>query len=429
MLARSITPFHLVAFVIGVVTLIGGLAAQQPTELIIRNGLIVNTVGRTQADVRIRNGIITEIGMNLTVAVGVREVDATGKLVLPGGIDPHLHLINGPGIGEHEGADDYTSGSASALAGGTTTIGNMITPNPKEELPAAFERAAAVARRQTIADVILHIIINDVNLATPQALTQLADKGSPDIKIFMNGQGNFDQNTTAFLNVIRTAGAAGLLTLIHCDDSAITNTTKERMIAEGRGAIKYYPDSAPVVGEEVATQRAVAMSEATGSPIYIVHVSAERPLRVAEAAEARGLPVYVETRILYIHLTKERFDEPNPGIYTGYPPLREKHDKDALWDGLAKGTVHVVATDSVAGTRAYKTDPAMNIRNSRNGAGYSQDNLPLLYSEGVRTGRITLEKFSWRYPQRIRRRFLVYTLVKAPLQLVPMRISRSGIQT
>src|SRR5205823_6099820 len=158
----------------------------------------------------------------------------------------------------------------------------------------------------------------------------------------------------------------------------ITSSTKERMVAEGRGAIKYYPESSPILAEEVATERAVAMGEATGSPIYIVHVSGERPLRVAEAAQARGLPVYVETRILYIHMTKERFDEPNAGIYTGYPPLREKNDKDALWAGIAKGSVHVVATDSLAGSRAYKTDPAVSIVNSRNGAAYSQDNLPLL---------------------------------------------------
>ena len=368
-------------------------AAQQPPELIIRNGLVVTSNGRTQADVRIRNGVIAEIGPNLQAAAGARQIDAKDKLVLPGGVDPHVHLINGPGIGEHDGADDYTSGSASALAGGTTTLGNMITPQPNEELPAVYDRAAAVARKQTVADVFFHIIINDVKKATPQALTQLAEKGSPDIKIFMSGQGGFDQNGPDFLNAIRSAGAAGLLTLMHCDDSAITNTTKDRMLAEGRGDIKYYPESSPILAEETAAYRAVAMAEATGSPIYLVHISGERPLHVAEGAQARGIPVYVETRILYLYLTRERFNEPNPGIYTGYPPLRDKNDKDALWDGIAKGSVHVVATDSLAGSRAYKTDPAMNIRNSRNGAGYSQDNLPLLYSEGVRTGKITLEKF------------------------------------
>src|SRR5439155_13673540 len=136
---------------------------------IIRNGLIVTSVGRTEGDVRIRNGVVAEIGRNLSASAGAREIEAKGKLLLPGGIDPHLHLVNGPGIGEHDGADDYTSGSASALAGGTTTLGNMITPNPNEELPAAFDRAAAVARKQTMVDVILHLIINDVTKATPQA--------------------------------------------------------------------------------------------------------------------------------------------------------------------------------------------------------------------------------------------------------------------
>src|SRR5262245_28775497 len=216
---KAVTAWGLWIFLLGrAFTLIASPAAQQNAELIIRNGLIVTSVGRTEGDVRIRNGIVAEIGRNLSATAGAREIDARGKLLLPGGVDPHLHLINGPGIGEHDGADDYTSGSASALAGGTTTIRNMITPNPKEELPAAFERAAAIARKQTIADVILHIIINDAKMATPQALTQLAEKGSTDIKIFMNGQGQFDQNASDFLKIIRAAGAAGLLTLIHCDD-------------------------------------------------------------------------------------------------------------------------------------------------------------------------------------------------------------------
>ena len=126
------------------------------------------------------------------------------------------------------------------------------------------------------------------------------------VKVYLNAQ--VDQNAGDYLKAIRAAGAAGLLTMIHCDDAAITSTTVERMVAEGRTAIRYYPDSRPIVGEEVGVHRAVALSEATGSPIYLVHISGERPLRVAAAAQARGLPVYVETRILYMHLTRERFE-------------------------------------------------------------------------------------------------------------------------
>ena len=203
----------------------------------------------------------------------------------------------------------------------------------------------------------------------------------------------FDRNASGYLNLLRAAGAAGLLTMVHCEDYAINTTTKERMIAEGRSAIRYIAESQPVVSEEVATQRAVAMSEVTGAPIYIVHLSSERALRAAEAGMARGLPVYVETRILYLHLTKERFEGPDGGKYTGNPPLRERRDVDAIWDGIAKGTVHVVATDHIGFTREEKLNPSQTIRSSRPAGNYLQENRPLLYSEGVRKGRITLEQF------------------------------------
>jgi dihydropyrimidinase len=380
--------------VFAVAAVVAHVGAQQPPELIIRNGLIVTGVGRTEGDVRIRNGTIAEIGRNLPATAGAREIDAKGMLVIPGGIDPHTHLMERPGS---KGDDDYASASRAALAGGTTTIGNFISQVAGEELSVTLDKAIAVVQKQAIADVILHMRAHTVPgappapLPNPADLAMLADRGQT-LKIYLI-RPEFDRNTPGYLNLLRGAGAAGLLTMLHCEDYAINTTTKERMIAEGRSAIRYIADSQPVVSEEIATGRAVAMSEVTGAPIYIVHLSSERALRVAEAGMARGLPVYVETRILYLHLTKERLEGPGGGIYTGNPPLRERHDVDAIWNGLAKGTVHVVATDHIGFTREEKLNPPQTIRNSRPAANYLQENRPLLYSEGVRKGRITLEQF------------------------------------
>jgi dihydropyrimidinase len=204
----------------------------------------------------------------------------------------------------------------------------------------------------------------------------------------------FDPNAAAYVKLIRAAGAAGLLTMLHCEDASIIATTQERMMAEGRGALKgqNFAESRPVVAEEIATQRAVGIAEATGAPIYIVHISSERALRAAEVGRARGLPVFTEVRFLYLHLTRERFDEPDGAIYTGDPPLREKSDADYLWRALARGTVDVVDTDHVGYTREEKLDPSLDIVNHRPAGNYLQVQLPLLYSEGVRMGRITLER-------------------------------------
>ena len=220
----------------------------------------------------------------------------------------------------------------------------------------------------------------------------LYDRGFT-LKIFLVRPG-FDQNAAGFVKLIGAAGGAGLLSMLHCEDASIITTTQERMMAEGHGALKgqNFALSRPVAAEEVATRRAVGISEATGAPIYIVHMSSERAMRVAEDARARGLPVFTEVRFLYLHLTKERFDQPDGAIFTGDPPLREKSDANYLWNAIAKGSGDVVDTDHVGYTREEKLDPSLNIVNHRAAGNYLQVQLPLLYSEGVRKGRITLER-------------------------------------
>jgi len=375
------------AWSVGVACLLStGLVAQQPAELLIRNGTIVNATARTQGDVRVRNGAVTEIGRNLAPGAGARVIDATGKLVLPGGIDPHVHLGLRPGI---QGSDDYTTGSRAALAGGITTIANFINQVPQEDLSVTMDKAATEVKAQAIADVLLHAVVIDPAEVTPAALEMLAKNYT--LKIFTS-RPQFDPNLLAFTKLIESAGKAGVLTMLHCEDRSINDLATGKLVAQGLTTIKYYPEAKPVVSEEVATQRCVAISEATGAPIYIVHVSSERALRVAEAAQARGLPVFVETRVLYIHLTKERFERPDANIYTGTPPLRDKSDKDALWKGMAKGSVNVVDTDHTGYTRADKMAPEVNIVNNRSAGNYLQQSLPLLYSEGVRSKRITLEQ-------------------------------------
>jgi dihydropyrimidinase len=372
---------------------VAAATAQPPQELIVRNGLLVTAVGQTEGDLRIRNGTIAEIGRSLSAAAGTREIDAKGMLVIPGGIDPHTHLLEAPG---RKGDDDYTSASRAALAGGITTIGNFIHQVAGEDLTVTLDKAAAVVQKQAIADVILHVRAHTLGpikapLPADADVRMLAERGF-SLKFYLI-RPEFDQNAADYLRLLFRAGAAGLLTMIHCEDNAINTVMRERLIAADHTDIRYVNESQPIVSEEVAVQRAVAMSEVTGSPIYIVHLTSERGLRVAEAGMARGLPVYVETRILYLHLTKERFAEPDGGRYTGNPPMKEQRDQDALWAGIAKGTVHVVDTDHIGFTREEKLSPPPSIRNVKPAGNYLQENLPLLYSQGVRTRRITLEQF------------------------------------
>ena len=373
--------------------LAGDAVAQQPAELLIRNGLIVTAEGRTTGDLRIRNGTIAEIGPALTPAPDARVIDATGKMVLPGGIDPHVHLRPVRNPDPPQGADDYTSASRSAFAGGVTTIGNFISQEPGVSAETTLGEAMEVARRQAMADVILHYTASDPTTLSPADVATLLDR-QVTLKIFMVRPA-FDENAAGNVDLIRAAaGAAGVLTMLHAEDSAIISTTRERMRAEGRTSREgqNFAEAGPVVAEEVATRRAVGISEATGAPIYLVHMSSERAMRVAEEGRSRGLPVFTEVRFIYLHLTRDRFNQPDGQIYTGAPPLRDKTDQDYLWGAIARGSVDAVNTDHVGYTRAEKMDPENTIFRSRNAANYLQDQMPLLYSEGVRKGRISLER-------------------------------------
>jgi dihydropyrimidinase len=371
-------------------------AAEQPAEvlaeLIVKNGLIVTTSGRTQGDVRVRNGIIVEIGANLTVPAVARVIDATGKLILPGGVDPHVHTTPVRVAATPVGADDFTSAGRAAFAGGITTIGTFVDQNPAVPATTTLNEAVELVRKQALTDMVLHFTVSDPTKLTPADVQMHYDRQFT-LKIFMMRPG-FDPNATAYVDLIRAAGSTGVLTLLHAEDAAILTTTRARMVAEGRGALKgqNFPDAGPVAAEEAATQRAVAISEVTGAPIYLVHISSERAMRIAEGARARGLPVFTEVRFIYLHLTRERFDQPDGPIYTGAPPLRDKSDQDYLWRSLVSGAADVVNTDHVGYTREEKMDPENSILRPRNAANYLQDQMPLLYSEGVRKGRITLER-------------------------------------
>jgi dihydropyrimidinase len=359
-------------------------------DLIIRGGQLVTAGSLAQADIGIRDGLVVQIGGDL---VGRKEIDAADLLILPGGVDAHVHLSMSPDDADEQPrwVDDFTSGSAAALAGGITTLGNMTFPATGETPLAALERESSVADQQAIADFFLHPVLLETTPAVLDEIPHLRDAGCNSIKIFTAFPG-FDTQVRGFVEAIRRAGASGLISLIHCEDDALIADATAHLAQLGQTSLRYYAASRPVVAEVAATQRAVAIAEATSAPVYVVHLSSARALDVCADAQARGVPVYVETRPLYLHLTRERFEEDDGPKYVGQPPLREQHDQDALWAGLRQGVIHTVCTDHAPWTLAAKLDPALSIANLRPGVENLQTMLPMLYSEGVRRGRISLNK-------------------------------------
>jgi dihydropyrimidinase len=359
-------------------------------ELVIRNALVAMPSGLENVDIGIRGETIAQIGGPMT---GASELDADGHLVLPGGVDVHVHLTspraqtNGPSW-----VDDFTSGSAAALAGGITTVGNMTFLRSGELPLEALERESELVRRQALADVILHPVLGEI---TPEVLDQipaLLAEGHNSIKFFMSMPG-FDRQVGGFLEATERAAAAGLITMIHCEDHAMIERATQQLVSSGRESLRHYPESRPVISEEVATQRAVAFSAFADAPVYVVHLSSQAALDACRQGQRGGLPIYVETRPLYLHLTRERFEQEDGAKYVGQPPLRDQRDVDDIWAGLQQGAVHTVCTDHAPWHLSAKLDPDLSVAKLRPGVENLETQLPMLYSEGVRTGRLSLERF------------------------------------
>ncbi|MGA7670480.1 MAG: amidohydrolase family protein, partial [Nitrolancea sp.] len=345
-------------------------------DIAIRGGRIVTGSTEMTADLAIAGDTIVQIGGDFTAE---REIDATGLLVLPGVIDAHVHLTqSGPRENRtHQWVDDFTSGTAAAVAGGVTTVGNMTFLRSGELPLDGLDREAELADQQAIADVFLHPVFGETTTDVLTQIPELLASGCNTIKYFMS-MPRFDSQAEGYLEATKLAGENQLLTMIHCEDYPLLTAATNRLVEAGKLSLKYYPESRPVLSEVVATQRAVAFAELTGAPVYVVHLSSRRALEVCAEAQSRGVPVYVETRPFYLHLTRERFEQPDGPKYVGQPPLREQQDVDAIWAGLRQGTVNTVCTDHAPWSLAAKMDSDHTIANLRPGAENLQVMLPML---------------------------------------------------
>lgn len=386
MLTRRDAVRSVVAGSVGLATSRLTAAMAQPSELLIRRGRVVNADGSRDADVRIVGETIAEVGGNLRAAANARIIDAAGKLVLPGGIDPHTHLH--PSF-----VDDMTSGSMAALAGGITTVGTFANATAKETLVEAIERMAARVRAEAIADVILHASAWPPSAEIATAMKTIAAFGQPSFKIFLTRQ-DVGARMADLITHLEQARDAGVVTLMHCEDGALLAAAVRRLEREGRTSLQHYGDSRPVVAEVVATQLAASLCESTSAPIYIVHLSSARALAVCRAARAAAkLPLFVETRPLYLHLTSDKMRGPDAPLFVGQPPLREESDRTAMWAGMRDGSVDVLATDHAPWTREQKLDPALTITRLRPGVSDLQTMLPMFFSEGVNMRKLPLTRF------------------------------------
>src|SRR5687768_14454423 len=353
-----------------------------PIELAIRGGRVVTRNGTTRADVGVQEGRIAAIG---EVARAERELDASGKIVLPGCVDLHTHLASTPTFTP---LDDFEHGTRAAIAGGVTTVCSMVYQDGT--LRAGIERGLRDAQRSLV-DFAFHVVVTDPNDAGIGELPSLAREGHTGLKVFMVAP-RFDERITDYVRLLRAAGVAGMLLAVHAEDHAIVARSTAALHAAGHDAVRYFPESRPPEAEDVALRSAAQLAAKTGAAMYFVHLSSRLALGALGEAKARGLRVYGETRPLYLYLTRERFERREAALWVGQPPLREQEDVDAMWEALRDGLIDTVGTDHYPHTRAAKLSPGLAFDRVPPGVANLETLLPMLYSEGVRRGRLTVER-------------------------------------
>ena len=353
------------------------------TTLAVRGGTVVTATGSRRADIHVVDGRIDAIGR---AARADEEIDATGLLVLPGVVDLHTHLASTP---TWTPLDGFATGTRAAIAGGVTTVVSMVYQE-EGSLRRGIERGLRDAER-AVCDVSFHAVVVDPSPAAIAELPGLVRDGHAGLKVFMV-MPQFAARHDDFRALYRAAAAAGVLVAVHAEDHALVARATATLHAAGTTAVRFFPESRPVAAEEAAVRQAVDDARRSGAAFYLVHLSSAAAVAALADGKRAGARVYGETRPLYLYLTRELFERPDAGLWIGQPPLRERSDVDAIWRALAEGTLDTVGTDHIPRRRAEKLDPSLAFDRVPPGVSNLETLLPMLYSEGVRGGRLTVER-------------------------------------
>lgn len=358
--------------------------------LIVRNGTVITAEREELADVLCQDGVIRAVGHRLNAPSGVTTIDASGQLVLPGAIDAHTHMEM-PFMGTVS-ADDFESGTAAGLAGGTTTIIDFVIPGRGRSLLEARDLWRENARK-ACADYGFHMAVTWWGEQVQREIEQVfRQDGITSFKSFLAYRGSLGIADDELLAVFATVGALGGLPMVHCEHGDIVALLQKKLIAEGKTDPKYHAVSRPSYVEGEATGRAIALAHAVGQPLYVVHLTCSEALEAVARARRGGQRVFAETCPQYLVLDDSVYDQPDfeGAAYVMSPPIRPVGHQQPLWGALASGLIQTVATDHCPFRQAdQKVMGRGDFTRIPNGAAGVEDRLALLYTCGVATGRIT----------------------------------------
>jgi dihydropyrimidinase len=370
-----------------------------PTTLI-QNGAIVNAGSTQHADLLIDGSTIKEIRAGIPASAAEKVVDATGLLLLPGGIDAHTHL-DMP-FGGTQSADDFLTGTRAAAIGGTTTIVDFAIQARGTKMRNALDTWWKKAEGRACIDYGLHMIVTDLPDAGLEDMDDMVREGVASFKLFMAYPNVLMVDDATIFKAMRQTAKNGALICMHAENGSVIDVIVQRALAEGKTAPIYHALTRPTRAEAEAVHRAIAMAEIAGVPVYIVHLSSEDALNQVREARDRGLPAFAETCPQYLLLSLEDNMLDKDGRDSGWegakyvftPPLREKKNQPKLWDGLRTDNLQVVSTDHCPfcfeDQKALGKDDFTKIPNGGPGI---ENRLQLLHHHGVGQGNLTLNRF------------------------------------
>ncbi len=362
-------------------------------KTLIRNGRIVTAVDDYKADVLIEDEVVSVIGAKLEMEAD-RVIDASGKLVIPGGIDPHTHMELP--FGGTQSSDDFRTGTVAAAHGGTTTIIDFAVQYKGQSLTEALDNWHGKAEGKTAIDYSFHLICTDLEDERVPELRRTIDEGVTSFKLFMAYPGVFLVDDATIFRAMSVAGERGALICMHAENGVVINEIIKRALAEGRTAPKYHALTRPTVAEAEGVHRAIAIAEMAESPVYIVHLSCADALNQVREARDRGLPAFAETCPQYLFLSIDNYDEPgfNGAKYVMTPPLREKWNQAELWKGLRMDDLQVISTDHCPFCmKEQKELGREDFSKIPNGAPGVEHRVPLIFNGGVVENRLSLNRF------------------------------------
>jgi dihydropyrimidinase len=358
---------------------------------------MIIAAGNTQyADVLLADGKIAGIGQYPAGSGADRVFDASGCLVMPGGIDPHVHFALDTG-GGMVSADDFENGTRAALAGGTTSVIDFVTPEPGENLTRALNKRRAEADGKVLCDYSLHMSITEWRDSIPEEMAEVAAAGVTSFKTYLAYKKGIGLEDREYVRVLDAAAKKGYLVTTHCEHGDTIDFLQEKFIREGKTTPYWHPRSRPAPVEEEAVKRAVSLAETLGSPLYIVHLSTAGGLEAVREARKRGLPVAAETCPHYLLLNDERYDGTfaESARFTMSPPLRPEEHRRALWSGLREDAIDVLATDHCPFCTNGQKDRGKNdFTKIPNGVAGVEERMKLLWHYGVEERRITPVQFA-----------------------------------